>query len=247
MALNIKLNAFEGPFDLLFHLIDKNQIDINDIPIAELTLQYLDYMANIDEGQLDIASEFLVMAATLLSIKSRMLLPSKENDAELETAAAEDPDPREELVTKLVEYKKFTAVSEILREMQESQSTVVKRLPEDLSALWSDDFSLSQDITLEDLATAFYRIMKKYDKGKQIHFVSGDPLPLSVKIKELYDFIKGRDAEVNFNSLFGPNKSEIEFVVTFLAVLELIKMDKILAIQKEVFGEIVMIYRGDNN
>ena len=117
MALNIKLEVFEGPFDLLYHLIEKNQIDIYDIPIADLTDQYLDYLDYVDEEQLDLASEFLVMAATLLSIKSKMLLPKPKNEeTQLEIAVgADEEDPRGELISRLVEYKKFKEISLVLK------------------------------------------------------------------------------------------------------------------------------------
>ena len=123
MAFNFIIEAFEGPLDLLFHLIEKNRIDIYDIPIAELTDQYLNYLKNISEHQLDLASEFLVMASTLLSIKSKMLLPTRQNqDDELELATTEDEsDPREELVQKLLEYKKFKEISLILKAKEQTE------------------------------------------------------------------------------------------------------------------------------
>jgi segregation and condensation protein A len=246
MALNIKLDAFEGPFDLLFHLIEKNQIDINDIPISELTEQYLDYLKDIDKSQLDMASEFLVMAATLLSIKSKMLLPApKDEEAGVETAATVDADPREELVAKLMEYKKYKEIADLLKNMEEEQAAVLERSPEDLTPLWPEDFSLSKEITLRELVMAFSDVIKRHRGEPKVHFVSRDPIPLALKIDEIYEMMKHRRTKVFFSRLFTVGSSEAELVVTFLAVLELIKMNKITAVQEELFGEIVMAYRRD--
>lgn len=246
MALKIKLDAFEGPFDLLFHLIEKNQIDINDIPIAELTEQYLEYLKDIDEDQLEVASEFLVMAATLLSIKSKMLLPSRNEDEqdEIEVVSDEEIDPREELVTKLKEYKKFKAIASILDEMQAEQRAIFKRPPEDMTSWWSEEFTLSEKTTIKDLIEAFSNAMKKHPKEPKSHLVTRDPIPLTSKIRELDRLVKFQ-RRVYFSRLFTARSSEAELIVTFLAVLELIKVDKIRAFQQRLFGEIVMEYRGD--
>jgi segregation and condensation protein A len=246
MALNVKLEAFEGPFDLLFHLIEKNQIDIYDIPIAELTDQYISYLQDLDEKELDLASEFLVMAATLLSIKSKMLLPvPKDNQVQLELAVGEDDlDPREELVDKLVEYKKFKDIALILREKEEEQSKIFKRPPEDLSFLWPEGFSISE-VTLKDLVMAFSDLMKRKTRENKVHTVLKDPVPLEKKIREVFQVVSRSKAGVFFSRLFDHRRSRVELIVTFLAVLELIKMNRIKAIQERLFGEIVLVYKGD--
>lgn len=246
MALNIKLEAFEGPFDLLFHLIEENQIDIYDIPIAELTDQYLSYLKNINEEQLDTASEFLVMAATLLSIKSKMLLPKQEDkQVQLELSAAEDEeDPRDVLVSRLVEYKKFKAISLELKKREEEQALILKKKPEDLSHIWPEDFVLS-DLTLDDLINAFVSLLSKEKPRDETYHVSQDPLPLPIRIKELYKLLKELKKKVFFSQLFGDEASKSEVIVTFLAVLELVKRNKILAAQDRMFGEIALTYRGD--
>ena len=244
MALKVKIEAFEGPFELLFHLIEKNQIDIYDIPIAELTDQYLVYLEDIDESQLDTASEFIVMAATLLSIKSRMLLPSTQNEeVQLELAAAdEEIDPRGILVEKLLEYKRFKEVSHILKRKEKEQLCLIKKAPEDLSDLWSNDFCIS-NITLKEIKASFISVMNKIKKTIEIPEIAKDPIPLSVKIREVYRTLKKLKSNVLFSKLFEHKKKKEDIIVTFLAVLELIKMNRILATQEKQFGEIVLTFR----
>lgn len=243
MALNVKLEAFEGPFDLLFHLIEKNQIDIYDIPISELTDQYLECLKDIDEKQLDLASEFLVMAATLLSIKSKMLIPAQKNDqVQLEIAAGEDEvDPRARLVNMLVEYKKYKEIAEILKEKEEEQRKILKRQPQDLSYLWNGEFTIS-GLNFKDLSSIFSSLMKRCHQEEKVHTVSRDPYPLSKRIGEIYKIIS-KKSKVLFSKLFHGRYSKQELIVTFLAVLELIKMNKIKAAQERPFDDILMTTR----
>ena len=223
----------------------KNRIDIYDIPIAELTDQYLNYLKNISEHQLDLASEFLVMASTLLSIKSKMLLPTRQNqDDELELATTEDEsDPREELVQKLLEYKKFKEISLILKAKEQEQEKILKRPPTDLSYLWADDFSIS-GVTLEDLKLSIKTVLNK-DSNRELQTpkIPRDPIPLSRKIREVYKTLRQFNSKVFFGKLYGSKTSKAEVIVTFLAVLELIKMKKIAATQEKPFGEIVLSCR----
>ena len=244
MALNVKIDAFEGPFDLLFHLIEKNQIDIYDIPIAELTEQYLSCLEEISENELDSASEFLVMAATLLSIKSKMLLPSKQSqEVQLELAAMEDnDDPRSELINKLLEYKKYKEISIVLKTKEQEQELIFKRPPEDLSSMWVEDFPLSE-ITFEDLKSTFESVMDKKMPEEKVSKITKDPMRLSRKIMEVYRTLKQLKSKVFFSKLYGHKTSKIEKIITFLAVLELIKMNRIFAAQEKQFGEIVLICR----
>ncbi|NLZ52154.1 MAG: segregation/condensation protein A [Thermoanaerobacteraceae bacterium] len=244
MALNIKIDAFEGPFDLLFHLIEKNQIDIYDIPIAELTEQYLVYIDKITEHQLDIASEFLVMAATLLSIKSKMLLPSKrKQDTESELAVAEDDyvDPRSDLMHKLLEYKKFKEIAVHLRNKEQGQQLIFKRPPEDLSLMWTYEIPLAE-ITFEDLKSAFISVMSKEKPEEKVSKVSRDPMPLSRKVIEVYRMLRQK-SKLFFSRLYEKKTSKVEIIMTFLAVLELVKMNRINAVQEKQFGEIVLTCR----
>ncbi|AEE91510.1 Segregation and condensation protein A [Tepidanaerobacter acetatoxydans Re1] len=243
MTLNIKIDAFEGPFDLLFHLIEKNQIDIYDIPIADLTEQYLSFIEEIRENKLDLASEFLVMAATLLSIKSKLLLPSNQNqEVQSELAAMEDDDPRDDLVNKLLEYKKFKEISLALKAKEEEQKLILKKPPEDLSYVWATDFSISK-ISLEDLKSSFISVMNKKKPEEKISKITKDSMPLSHKITEVYKTLKRLKSQVRFSKLFSYDASKTEIIMTFLAILELIKMNRILAAQEKQFGEIVLTCR----
>ncbi|NLU09844.1 MAG: segregation/condensation protein A [Tepidanaerobacter acetatoxydans] len=243
MTLNIKIDAFEGPFDLLFHLIEKNQIDIYDIPISDLTEQYLSVIEEISENELDLASEFLVMAATLLSIKSKLLLPSNQNqEAQSELAAMEDDDPRDDLVNKLLEYKKFKEISLALKAKEEEQKLIFKKPPEDLSYVWAADFSISK-ISLEDLKSSFISVMNKKKPEEKISKITKDSMPLSRKVIEVYKILKRLKSQVRFSKLFSYDASKVEIIMTFLAILELIKMNKILATQEKQFGEIVLTCR----
>jgi len=243
VSLNVKLDAFEGPFDLLFHLIEKNQIDIYDIPIAELTEQYLNYIDEITESQLDSASEFLVMAATLLSIKSKMLLPKPKQDSESELAAAEEnsEDPRSELMNKLLEYKKYKEISMVLKKMEEEQVLVFKKPPEDLSSIWANEFELA-DISFEDIKSAYKAVMSKKKPEEKVSEIQKDTMPLSRRVTEIYKMLRQK-SKLLFSRLCNKRTSKLEFITTFLAVLELVKMKRINAVQEKQFGEIVLTYR----
>lgn len=240
MALNIKLEAFEGPLDLLLHLIEKERIDIYDIPIAELTDQYLTYLTKMDEAHLDLASEFLVMAATLLSIKSKMLLPKQKPEAvQLELAAATDTDPREELVTRLLEYKRYKEIAAKLKELEAAQSKIYKKAPEDLSFLKKSQYNMT-DITIDDVISAYLKLINRQKKTEPIHVVKKDPMPISRKVKEIFKFICSCKNHIKFSFFLKKIRSKTEKIVTFLAILELIKTNKISAKQDGIFGEIIM-------
>lgn len=251
MSLNVKLEAFEGPFDLLFHLIEKNEIDIYDIPISDLTDQYLSYLKNMDRKQLDIASEFLVMAATLVKIKSQMLLPihqDNEEQVKLELAANnEELDPRTELVRRLVEYKKYKIVARILQKKEEEENKLFKRPPQDFSHLNAEkDFSLS-GLTLKNLKSIYHDLINKKRTKPKMHIVKKNPIPLTLKIKEVYHIVENNDKKILFSDLTTKISTLGEFIVTFLAVLELIKLSKIIADQNILFGEIIIFQRKDLN
>lgn len=241
MALNVKLDSFEGPFDLLFHLIEQNQIDIYDIPIAQVADQYMDYLKNMKENQLELASEFLVMAATLLSIKSRMLLPGKKDDhVQLELSIGTDEiDPRKKLVDMLVEYKKYKDIAGILKSLEEEQRKIFKKSPEDLSYLWNGEFTLS-NLNLDDMKSIFLNLVINKKRQESPHVLSRDPYPLSKRIREVYKIILAK-SKIFFSRLINKNYSKTELVVTFLAVLELIKMNKISALQKNIFDDILVV------
>ncbi|MCF6096745.1 segregation/condensation protein A [Thermovorax subterraneus] len=245
MALNVKLEAFEGPLDLLLHLIEKNQINIYDIPISELTDQYLSYLEGLDKLDIDIASEFLLMAATLLSIKSRMLLPTeKTGDMQKEACAGADrEDPRMELVEKLMEYKKYKMIAMVLREKEEKESRVFKRKPEDFSFLFDGEICLSE-VNLDDLILIFTRIIKKgkIEESQNLKTILKDPLPLRVRVKQVYKILL-KKKRMFFREFFQENSSKLEIIMTFLAILELIKLNRARVDQERLFGEITVVLK----
>lgn len=241
MSLKVKIDTFEGPFDLLYHLIETNEIDIYDIPIAELTNQYLNYLEGMKAEQLDIASEFLVMAATLLSIKSKMLLPIQQNtQVSLELAAGdEEADPREELVKRLIEYKKFKEVAKVLRAKEQSQSLIFTRTPTDFTKLFKEELPI-YDISFEDLTEAIINLKKDKSPKDKVHIVPKDTLSLSNKIKEIYSIVSKSRNSVYFSNMIEKSPTASELILTLLAILELIKLDRVLAHQELLFGDIIV-------
>lgn len=244
-TIKVKLEAFEGPFDLLYHLIEKNEIDIYDIPIAQLTDQYLEYLDSVQDRNMDTMSEFLVMAATLLEIKSKMLLPVPKNEQE-ET----QKDPREELVAKLIEYKKFKDITDNLKQKREHAALLLfkqeenglKRLKKEKHVQELDEFL--EGITLNDIYKAFEEVMRrkevKIDKVRsQFQSVERD----LYTIEERMDYIKDLlilNPKVTFDSIFREDTRKIEIVVTFLALLELIKCKEVTIKQEKTFDEIII-------
>jgi len=237
-AYTIKIDNFEGPFDLLFHLLEKNKINIYDIPINEITEQYLNYLFAMREMDMEIASEFLVMAATLLHIKSRMLLPDRKEVAEEET------DPREELVVKLIQYKRFKELSLELKIREEEWSRVFYKLPEIIEIQGNEECIL--EFTAEDLKNIYMELLKKNankinnEAGKMARIVQYEKVSVKSKIKEIVRVLLKR-AWFRFSEIFSPGeKSRSEIVSGFLAILELSKQKRVSLEQKKQFGDIII-------
>lgn len=239
MSINVKIDAFEGPLDLLLHLIKKSEIDIYDIPIAEITNQYIDYLKKMEELDLNIASEFLVMAATLLEIKSQMLLPKKKD---FEDEPSDDIDPRQELVEKLVEYKKYKEFAEKLKSI-ESNNCIFFKAPEIIDDIDNDEV-LFKNITLENLMHSFKKITNTYEKK----FNKRGIIPKDIdydeyKIEDKMDEIQRaliKYKKIKFNDFFKKAKDKIEIIVIFLAMLELMKLKTIRVVQYNNFGDITL-------
>ena len=179
MTVHYKLESFEGPLDLLLHLIDKDEIDIYDIPVSRITDQYLEYLHAMQEMELDVTSEFLVMAATLLAIKSGQLLPRPPAMEEYEEFWDEDEmlDPRDELVHKLVEYRRFKQLAEQLRDREMARSLVYSKEPEDLTSYLKEDVTHPlEGLDLSDLMTAFRRALSKAVKRSTVATVHRDEI-----------------------------------------------------------------------
>lgn len=241
MPYQIKLPVFEGPFDLLFHLIEKNEVDIYDIPIAKITEQYLEYITAMEMMDLEVASEFLVMAATLLSIKARMLLPKPPVITEDEDFE-EEGDPRDALVEKLLEYKKFKILAEYLHEKEDTMSCVYTRENEEemFIHLFSEENPL-EGISMDSLLAALQEVLDKAAENEVTGVISRDEVTIKDKIKEIMTRLFFHTDGMAFKDLFGSKITRVEVVVTFMAILELIKMGKIRAYQSKSFGEL-MIY-----
>jgi len=232
MSYKVKLEVFEGPLDLLLYLIKKNEIDIYDIPIAEITEQYLEYLELMRMLDLNIAGEFLVMAATLIHIKSKMLLPPEEK----EILPEEEEDPREELVRRLLEYKKFKEVAGVLGDLESQRKKMFTRIiSQDENAKEERFFEAS----LFDLITALTRVLKEVPK-EVFQEIIRDEFTVEQKVHDLLHMLVERPV-IYLTELFRKAKNKMEIIVTFLAVLELIRLKEILVVQKERFGEIELI------
>ena len=231
----VKLEAFEGPLDLLLFLIKKDQIDIYNIPIAKITEEYLKYLELMELLDLDIAGEFLVMAATLMYIKSKMLLPPDETKIDAE----EEADPRAELVQRLLEYKAFKEVTEKMRDMEARQLDLFYPTPDRDG--FDSEFKGERffEASLFDLMSAFSAVLQKVPKESFLEVIK-EQVTVERKIHDMLHLLVKREF-LPLRQLFEEAKSKIEMIVIFLAVLELIKMRSVIAVQKELFGEIEII------
>lgn len=242
--LDFKLEAFEGPLDLLLHLIDKNKIDIYDIPIVEITEQYMEYVEAMEELDLDTTSEFLVMAATLVNIKSKMLLPPEVDEDGVEE------DPREELVQRLLEYKMFKFASMELRDQSVVASKMIYKgpsIPKEVARYQHpiDVDALFKDVTLEQLNIIFQDVMKRREdridpiRSKFGNLEKEETVSVGDKMILIHEKIHGLK-KISFRTLLEIQPTKQEIVVTFLAILELMKTGKIMINQEETFGDIII-------
>jgi segregation and condensation protein A len=242
VSYSIKLDSFEGPLDLLLHLIDKAEVDIYDIPVAEITEQYLATIDTMQQLQLDVASEFVVMAATLLSIKSKMLLPKKEEQVfqPLFDMDVEEVDPREELVQRLLEYKRYKLLAEQLREMEVGRNQVFTRPAEDLTPYVREEEQTIKDVTVYDLITALEKLVTRIKEKEPLAKVSRDEVSIKDRMQEIRQLLKVGGGMIRFFQLFSANASRTEIVTTFLALLELMKAKHITCIQNQLFQDIMI-------
>lgn len=241
MAISVKLEKFEGPLDLLLHLIEKNKIDIYDIPIIEITAQYLDYIRRMQEEDMNVMSEFLVMAATLIDIKCRLLLPAEVNEE------GEEEDPRAELVQKLLEYKMYKQMSLELRDRQVDAARNLYRdqhLPEEVEQYRPplDYEQLIGDLNLGKLQEVFRSVIRRQeDKVDPIRSQYGriEKEEIDMDLKTLYVEAYAREHKTfSFRKLLEKQGSKAEIIVTFLIILELMKVGKIRISQEDIFEDI---------
>ncbi len=229
---SVSLPKFEGSLDLLLHLIKSNKIDIYDIPIALITNQYLEYLDIIKELDLDIASDFMVMAATLIYIKSRMLLPPDET---AEDVLSQGDDPRKPLVERLLEYQAFKEASHWFKEMEEKRGEAFSRSYIDDSSDSADSSLFLSEISMFDLMEAVKKILQ--DVSSKSAEISRDLLTVKDRMAFIMEKIQGESA-VAFQDFFSGQETRIEVIVTFIALLEVLKMRIAKAFQKEEFGNI---------
>jgi len=245
MQYNVKIDSFEGPLDLLLHLINKLEIDIYDINVAEITEQYLEYIHAMKVLQLDVASEFLVMAATLLAIKSKMLLPKHEDELFDEELMFEpEEDTREELIEKLVEYRKFKEAADDLKELELERGLIFTRPPSDLSNYTieqEENVKQELDVSLYDMLAAFQKLLKRKKLQAPLSTkITRQEIPIENRMNEILIFLKERKKRTSFEELF-PIATKSHIVVTFLAILELLKRCEIFVEQEGNFADIFVI------
>ena len=243
MGISVKLEVFEGPLDLLLHLIDKNKVDIYDIPIVEITNQYMEYIQEMQKQDLNIMSEFLLMAATLLDIKCRMLLPAEVNEE------GEEEDPRQELVEQLLQYKMYKYMSYELRDRQldgERRLFKAETLPDEVKA-YQEPVNLDElleGLTLTKLNEVFQDILKRQNyKIDPVRSKFGKIEKEEITVEEKMDFLDDyitKHKKFSFSALLKKQKTRIQTVVTFLAILEMMKMGKISVVQEHTFDDIMI-------
>jgi len=230
--INISIPVFEGPFDLLLHLLRDNKVDIYDIPIAKITGQYLEYIEIMKELNLEVAGEFLVMAATLIHIKSRMLLPPDE-----ETPSEEQEDPRQELVQRLLEYQKYKDAAQDFKTREEDWAKIFHREPVSLSEEEDGELSLF-DLGLFDLLEAFKKILDK--APPEVASITKETLTVKDRMFSIMEILEGQET-VRFEELFKDGITRGQLLVTFVALLELIRLGLARAYQEREFGSIWVI------
>ena len=232
MTYKVKLDVFEGPLDLLLYLIQKEEVDIYDIPIAKITDQYLEYLELMKLLDLGIAGEFLVMAATLMHIKSKMLLPPEQVDGEEKP----EEDPRAELVKRLLEYKKFKEAASELSHMESQHKHFFARVGPGIDVEDLPKEETFFEASLFDLITAFTKVLK--DIPRDVFYkVVKDEFTVSEKIHDVLHMVVDKK-KVLFTDLFRAAKTKFEIITIFLALLELIKIKEVIVIQAAPFGEI---------
>lgn len=236
MSIEFKLEHFEGPLDLLLHLIEKAEVDIYDIPISEIASQYLEYLELMQEMDLEVASEFLVMAATLVEIKSKMLLPKQKK----EDNPSQEIDPREELVQKLIEYKRYKEFTLLLKGKFEIYEKVFYKSPEPIED-YITDFTSITGVSADLLAKTLNTILQKNSTSskKKTREIHREVFTIEDKIKEISKLLVTKSV-FYFEELFGEKSDKYEIIVTFLAILELVKRRAITVLQNSNFDRILV-------
>lgn len=250
MSLSFTLEKFEGPLDLLLHLIEKNKVNIYDIPIVEITGQYMEYIRAMQEEDMDVMSEFLVMAATLLNIKSKMLLPAEEKADSQETE-----DPRQELVERLLQYKMYKYASYELSDRQVDAGRILfkpETLPKEIAEYVEpvDTRELLSNLTLQRLHEIFESVMKKQiDKIDPVRSKFGriekEDVSMSQKMRSIQEYAL-KNKRFEFRALLEAQHTKMDVVVTFLCILELMKIGRMYVVQDGTFDKIEIEYLAED-
>ena len=241
MSYKIKLEFFEGPLDLLLYLIKKNEVNICDIPISEITEQYLQYIDLMKLLDLDIVGDFIVMAATLMQIKSKMLLPQPETLPEEEVE-----DPRAELVNRLIEYQQYKDAAEELRQRETARKNVFIRPPDTKTEerFLREPGEVYFEANLFDLISAFSKALKDIPR-ETFYEVMKDEFTVDQKLHDILHLLL-EQTEISIQGLFEKATSKLEIIAIFLAILELIRLREIVVLQRQLFGEIKIIRNKEN-
>ncbi|BAQ10777.1 segregation and condensation protein a [Bacillus sp. OxB-1] len=248
MSYKVKLEVFEGPLDLLLHLINRLEIDIYDIPMAELTAQYIEHLHAMRVLQLDELSEYLVLAATLIEIKSKMLLPvheGEELDGELDFEM--EPDPRDELVARLIEYRKYKEAAISLKESAEERSGHFTKPPEDLSALGEISIGETEErLNVFDLIGAFQKMLeRKRLRAPRTASITRNEKSVSEKMDDIMAALEKRGGRCDFHALFEEGDAPA-LVLTFLSLLELMKRRDVIVEQQQNFDRLTVSVRRED-
>ena len=242
MPLSIKVTNFEGPFDLLLHLIKKNEMNIYDINILEITNQYLEYLKSMKEMDLEVTSEFIVIAATLIEIKSKHLLPKSKE----ENSQSEEEDIEKELLNKLIEYRKYKVIAENLKILEQGTGIIFSKKPEIIEESNKDvnEIDFLKNVTMLNLQDLYNNLMQQYiDKMNTNNIINKKILVDEYKIEDKMEELKEKLyslGRIHFTKLIYGYSSKIEVIVTFLALLELIKVRSVRVIQESNFKDIYL-------
>ncbi len=242
---NVKLDTFEGPLDLLLHLINQAEVDIYDIQVAKITDQYLEFIQTMKELELDVASEYLVMAATLIQIKSKMLLPKQQEELmedELFYGTEED-DPRQELMNRLIEYRKYKEAAKELQELENKRSIIHTKAASDLRQYYPKEIPIKdslKQVSIFDMIQAYQLLVKRKKLEMPLEkTVKAGEYSIDERMIEIMDQLKRVKGKQSFYTLF-PRRDRKHIVITFLAVLELMKVQAIYCEQQGNFSDIMI-------
>ena len=232
MDLDFKINDFEGPLDLLLHLIKESKMDIMNIEIEKITNQYMDFLHQSEKMNLEISSEYLVLASELLEIKSKMLLPCNEEEEE------EEEDPRDELVNRLIEYQTYKDITKVLQEKELLRRDIYTKVPENVGNYIEDDHTIHADVTLDDLVNALQKYYQRKEEERPLNTkVTVNEISITSRRNDIKKLLKSKK-RISFFELF-PIASKEYIVATFLAILEMAKSQELVIKQDKEFSDII--------